>query len=210
MSDIETVIAILVIMVYSVGRQIAGEPLRAKRLIGLPAALTVIGIVDVANSNGPGPTRLDIVLIIAGCVVNALIGLGQGRLMRLESRDGFLWGQMPKSVLWWWGAKIASGVVLDGIGHALGAGLAVTTAAMLLRLGVNRLGQAAMVAPRACQRYPLRARTDQAELGYVPNRAVVVGHGPLGRRCEPTELAVLRRRPSTSPRIRSTSGTAWR
>ena len=149
MSDIETVIAIVVIMVYSVGRQIAGEPLRAKRLIGLPAALTVIGIVDVANSKGPGPTRLDIVLIIAGCVVNALIGLGQGRLMRLESRDGFLWGQMPKSVLWWWGAKIASGVVLDGIGHALGAGLAVTTAAMLLRLGVNRLGQAAMVAPRA-------------------------------------------------------------
>jgi hypothetical protein len=100
MSDIETVIAIVVIMVYSVGRQIAGEPLRAKRLIGLPATLTVIGIVDVANSNGPGPARLDIVLIIAGCVVNALIGLRQGRLMRLESRDGFLWGQMPKSVLW--------------------------------------------------------------------------------------------------------------
>lgn len=69
--------------------------------------------------------------------------------MRLESRNGFLWGQMPKSVLGWWGAKIGSGVVLDGIGHALGAGIAVTSAAMLLRLGVNRLGQAAVVAPRA-------------------------------------------------------------
>ena len=149
MSDIETVITIAVIMVYFVGRQIAGEPMHLKRLIGLPAALTAIGVVDVANSKGPGPTRLDIVLIVVGCAVNALIGMCQGRLMRLETRNGYLWGQMPKSVLWWWAAKIASGVVLDGIGHALGAGLAVTTAVMLLRLGVNRLGQAAMVAPRA-------------------------------------------------------------
>ena len=149
MSGVETIIAIVAIMAYSVGRQIAGEPLRIKRLIGLPAVLTIVGIVDVTNSKGAGPTRLDIILIVAGCAVNAIIGLCQGRLMRLEARNGYLWGQMPKSVLWWWGAKIASGVVLDGIGHVLGAGIAVTAAVMLLRLGVNRLGQAAVVAPRA-------------------------------------------------------------
>jgi hypothetical protein len=148
-SGVETIIVVIAIMAYSVGRQIVGEPLRIKRLIGLPAALTVMGIVDVVNSKGAGPTRLDIILILAGCAVNAVIGLGQGRLMNLESRSGYLWGQMPKSVLWWWGAKIASGVILDGIGHALGAGIAVTSAVMLLRLGVNRLGQAAVVAPRA-------------------------------------------------------------
>jgi hypothetical protein len=145
----ETVVVVLGIMGYSIARQIAGEPLRVKRLIGLPAALTVIGIVDVANSKAQSPTVTDVVLIAVGCAINVIIGICQGRLMRLESRDGYLWGQMPVSVLWWWGAKIASGVVLDGIGHVLGAGLATTSAVMLLRLGVNRLAQAAIVAPRA-------------------------------------------------------------
>jgi hypothetical protein len=42
-------------------------------------------------------------------------------------------------------------LVLDGIGHALGAQLATISAVMLLRLGVNRLAQAAIVAPRAAR-----------------------------------------------------------
>lgn len=147
--SLETLVVVLGIMAYSIARQIAGEPLRVKRLLGLPAALTVVGIVDVVKTKAPAPTHTDIVLIAAGVVVNVVIGLCQGRLMRLESRDGYLWGQMPVRVLWWWGAKITSGVVLDGIGHALGAGLATASAVMLLRLGVNRLAQAAVVAPRA-------------------------------------------------------------
>jgi len=149
MSSVETVIAIVVIMGYSIGRQVMGEPLRVKRVIGLPAALTVIGIVEVATSKGPGPTRIDIVLIGAGCAINAVIGICQGRLMRLESRNGYLWGQMPTSVLWWWAAKVASGAVLDGIGHVLDAHLATTSAVMLLGLGINRLAQAVVVVPRA-------------------------------------------------------------
>jgi hypothetical protein len=147
--SVETIVVVLGIMTYSVARQIAGEPLRLKRLIGLPAALTVIGIVDVVKSKGSGPTHTDIVLIGAGCAVNAAIGIGQGMLMRLESRNGYLWGQMPRSVLWWWAGKIASGLILDAIGHALGAQLATISAVMLLRLGVNRLAQAGIVAPRA-------------------------------------------------------------
>jgi hypothetical protein len=145
----ETIITVVVIMAYVVGRQLAGEPLRVKRLIGLPVALTVIGIIEVATSKDRGPTRDDIVLIVVGLTINAVIGIGQGRLMRLESRHGYLWGQMPTSVLWWWAAKIGSGIVLDGIGHALGAQLATIAAVMLLQLGVNRLAQATIVARRA-------------------------------------------------------------
>ena len=162
MSGIEPVLAVAAIMLYSVGRQIVGEPLRVKRLLGLPAALTVIGIIDVATSKGSDPTVIDIVLIGVGCAINAVIGMCQGRLMRLWSRDGYLWAQMPKSVLWWWAAKIASGVVLDGIGHALGANLATVSAVMLLRLGVNRLAQAAVVAPR---RSRPASRSPQNRLG---------------------------------------------
>jgi hypothetical protein len=149
MSSLETVITVVVIIAYSIGRQVVGEPLRVKRLIGLPVALTILGIVDVATSNVPGPTHFDIVLIGAGCAINVAIGICQGRLMRLETRNGFLWGQMPKSVLWWWAAKIASGLLLDGIGHAFGAHLATISAVMLLGLGFNRLAQGTTVSYRA-------------------------------------------------------------
>jgi hypothetical protein len=167
MSGVEMIIVVLGIMAYSIGRQIAGEPLRVKRLIGLPAALTVIGIIEVARSKGSAPTHMDLVLIGVGCAINAVIGIGQGRLMRLESRGGYLWGQMPKSVLWWWAAKIASGVVLDGIGHALGAQLATVSAVMLLRLGVNRLAQAAIVAPRGfATGVPFAPEPDKSGAGH--------------------------------------------
>src|ERR1700685_1314512 len=121
---IENVAVVLAIIAYTVARQIMGEPLRLKRLVGLPAALTVIGAVDVATNRGGGLTGTDAALIGGGCAINAVIGLCQGRLMRLESRGGYLWGQMPMSVLWWWSGKVASGVVLDAVGYALGAHLA--------------------------------------------------------------------------------------
>ncbi|HUA49707.1 MAG TPA: hypothetical protein VMA77_31030 [Solirubrobacteraceae bacterium] len=160
--SVETVAVVLGIMAYSIARQIAGEPLRVKRLLGLPAVLTVIGIVDVAKTRAPA-SETDIVLIGAGVVVNVAIGVYQGRLMRLECREGHLWGQMPPRVLWWWAAKIGSGVILDGIGHALGGGLAIASAVMLLRLGVNRLAQAAIVVPRALATgIPFAPETDKA------------------------------------------------
>lgn len=149
MSSSESIAVVVLIMGYSIGRQIAGQPLRLKRLLGLPLALTVIGAVDVVNSKGQAATDTDLALIVGGCALNVMIGIGEGRLMRLGSRDGYLWGQMPTSVLWWWAAKIASGVILEGIAAALGAHLATISAVMLLRLGANRLAQAAVVAPRA-------------------------------------------------------------
>jgi hypothetical protein len=146
---IETVLVVLGLMVYTVIRQIAGEPLRVKRLLGLPAVLTVVGIVDLAQVKGAGPTSTDIALIGAGCLLNVIIGVAQGRMMRLEERNGYLWGQLPVSVLWWWAAKIGVAVALDLAAHVMGAHLAGASAVFLLRLGVNRLAQAAVVAPRA-------------------------------------------------------------
>lgn len=55
MSGAETVIAVVVIMAYSVGRQTAGEPLRIKRLIGLPAALMVMASSTWPTAKGLGP-----------------------------------------------------------------------------------------------------------------------------------------------------------
>lgn len=146
---IGTIVVVAVIIAWVIGRQLAGEPLRARRLIGSPIVLTVIGVVDVATSSEPRPAAAGLVLIAAGLVIAGMTGILQGRRMRLEARHGYLWGQMPASVLWLWAAYFAGRGAVDVIGYAVHAQLATSSAVLLLGVGVNRLAQAAVVAPRA-------------------------------------------------------------
>jgi hypothetical protein len=143
-----TVIAVIAVIAYIIGRQVLGEAIRGKRLIILPAVLTGIGILDLAK-HAVHPTGTDILLIVIGAVIAAAIGVAQGRMMRLEERDGGLWGQLPLGGLWLWALLYLSRGALIGIAHATDAHVAASTQAELLILGINRLGQAAIVATRA-------------------------------------------------------------
>lgn len=143
-----TVVVAAVIIAWVIGRQLAGEPLRAGRLIGSPVVLTVISVFDVATSREPGPTVAGIVLTAAGLVIAGMTGVLQGRRMRLESRHGYLWGQMPASVLWLWAAYFAGRGAVDVVGYAVHAQLATSSAVLLLGVGVNRL------APGRCRGAP--------------------------------------------------------
>jgi hypothetical protein len=111
--------------------------------------LAIVGIADMAGNHGRHPTATDIVLIVTGTAIAAIVGVRQGLSMRLEARRGHLWGQMPVRGLWLWVALVATRGMLDGLGYAVGAHVATGSAAILLALGVNRLAQAAVVAPRA-------------------------------------------------------------
>lgn len=144
-----TIVVVAVIIAWVIGRQLAGEPLRAKRLIGSPVVLTVIGVVDVATSSEPRPAAAGLALIAAGLAIAGVTGVLQGRRMRLEPRHGYLWGQMPASVLWLWAAYFAGRGAVDIVGYAVHAQLATSSAVLLLGVGVNRLAQAVVVAPRA-------------------------------------------------------------
>ncbi|MCW2994923.1 MAG: putative integral rane protein [Conexibacter sp.] len=148
MSTIITAALVIAIVARVIHRQLAGEPLRGKRLIVLPVVLTAIGGVDLAGK-GTGATTKDIILICVSAAIALGIGLGQGRAMRLERRDGALWGQLPTRALWLWGGLIGSRLVIILIAHAGGATVAAGTDSILLALGVNRLAQALVVAWRA-------------------------------------------------------------
>jgi hypothetical protein len=89
------------------------------------------------------------VMIVVSAVVSAGIGVAQGSTMRLESRDGTLWAQMPPRSLWLWLALVVSHGLLDLVSVGLGAHMAASTAPILATLGINRLAQAAVIAPRA-------------------------------------------------------------
>jgi C4-dicarboxylate transporter len=146
--DVLKVLAVLAIIGYVITRQLRGEPLRGKRLILLPAILTVVGIVDLGRST-QHLAAVDIVFIAISAVVAAVFGVWQGKVMRLEARDAVLWGQMPASSLWLWFAFIVARIGVNVVASGFDAHVAASTAPLLVTLGVNRLAQAAMIAPRA-------------------------------------------------------------
>lgn len=142
------VLAAIGIMVYVIGRQMRGEPLRGKRLIVLPAILAVIGWTQLSG-HGHHPTATDVALLVVSALIALAIGAGQGAMMRLENRSGGLWGRMPARSLWLWAALIASRVATMALASSLHAHVAASSAPILLMLGVNRLAQAGVITLRA-------------------------------------------------------------
>lgn len=158
-----TILAVIAVLIYIIARQLLGEPIRAKRLIILPGVLTLIGAVDLAKHT-VHPTSTDIVLIAIGAAIAAITGAAQGRVMRLEERDGSLWGQLPLQGLWLWALLYASRGGLIVAAHATGAHVAAGAQSELLILGINRLSQAAIVAARAlAARIPLAPEKDRSQ-----------------------------------------------
>jgi hypothetical protein len=146
--SVVTVLAVIGIIVYVIGQQLVGGALSGKRLVVLPAVLTVIGIADIGG-HGSHPGATDIVLLVVSAVIAIAIGVGLGAITRLERRDGYLWAQLPQRGLWLWGGLIVSRLLVIGIAHAAAAPIAAGTAAILLMLGLNRAAQALVVVPRA-------------------------------------------------------------
>jgi hypothetical protein len=143
-----TVVAVIGIVVYVIGKQLVGSALSGKRLVVLPAVLTVIGIVEIGGNKSPADAT-DIVLLATSAAVAVGIGAALGAITRLQRRDGYLWAQLPEQGLWLWGGLFASRLVITGIAHLSGAHVAASTSAILLTLGLNRAAQALVVVPRA-------------------------------------------------------------
>lgn len=143
-----TVLLAVAIIAFVIGQQLIGTALQGKRVVVLPAVLTVIGIVDISHSHAR-VTATDIVLLGASAALAIGVGLSLGAITHLERRNGYLWAQLPKSGLILWAGLIASRLVIAVIAHAAGATLAASTDSILLVLGLNRAGQALVVVPRA-------------------------------------------------------------
>ena len=142
--EILVVIAVIGFVIY---QQVAGQVLQGRRLVVLPAILTIIGFVDLHGAKHLHPA--DIVWLTVGAIGSLLIGLAFGLIMRLESRDGVAWGQMPLRGLWLWVALVAWRVLIAVLATRTGAHVAASTTPLLFTLGLNRLGQAAVIVPRA-------------------------------------------------------------
>jgi hypothetical protein len=141
--EIFAVIGIIGFVIY---QQLAGQLLRGRRLVVLPAVVTVIGFFGLRGHH-MGPA--DIAWLAVGAAGSLLIGLAFGLITRLESRDGVLWGKMPLRGLWLWVALLAWRVLIMVLAARTGAHVAASATPLLFTLGLNRLGQAAVIGLRA-------------------------------------------------------------
>ena len=87
--------------------------------------------------------------LTVGAIGALPIGLAFGAITRLGSRDGVLWAKMPLPGLWLWATLIAWRGLIMVIAARAGAHVAASTTPLLFTLGLNRLGQAAVIALRA-------------------------------------------------------------
>lgn len=148
MSALE-ILAVVAIIGYVIFRQVLGEPLRGKRAVLLPVILTVIGFTDLHGAHGTHLQPADLACLVIGALGSAVIGAAFGLIMRLESRNGYLWAQLPLRGLWLWAALVGWRGLVFVLAAALHAPVAASSATLLFSLGVNRLAQAAVILPRA-------------------------------------------------------------
>src|ERR1700679_1335140 len=146
MSWLEIVVAIGVVG-FVIYQQVAGQAVQGKRLIVLPAVLTVVGFLNLPAAKHIHPA--DIVWLTVGAIGSLLIGLAFGAITRLRERDGALWSQLPLRGLWLWVGLISCRVLIMLLANKSGAHVAASATPLLFTLGLNRLGQAAVIAARA-------------------------------------------------------------
>jgi hypothetical protein len=142
--EVLVVIAVIGFVIY---QQVAGQKIQGRRLILLPAVLTVIGFVNLHDAKHLN--HADILWLTVGAIGSLLIGLAFGAITKLGSRDGVLWAKLPLRGLWLWVGLVAWRALIMVIAARMGAHVAASTTPLLFTLGLNRLGQAAVVAPRA-------------------------------------------------------------
>jgi hypothetical protein len=178
-----TEIAVVIAVIgYSIVRQVGGEPLRVRRLVLLPLVLTVVGFADL-HLNGGHLQAADITCLVIGTAGSALIGCGFGGLMRLESREGYLWARLPVYGLWLWVLLVAWRVAMMATAGLMHAHIAASTSTLLFSLGVNRLAQAAVIVARAAVKgVPFAPEQSGRSGGLLSGLVGAVGDGGGGSR----------------------------
>jgi hypothetical protein len=140
------ILAVIGIIGFVIYQQLAGQLIQGKRLIVLPVVVTVIGFL---NLRGHHLGAADIAWLAVGAAGSLLIGLAFGLMTKLESRNGVLWGKLPLRGVWLWVALVAWRAVVMVLAARTGAHVAASTTPLLFTLGLNRVGQAAVISARA-------------------------------------------------------------
>jgi hypothetical protein len=141
------VVLIIAVIAYVLIRRLAGEPAEAKRMLILPAVLTVVGIANLDDLTHSGTALL---FLIGTLLISVVLGALRGASIRLSRREGIVFMRYTWVTVALWAANIA---VKFGGNLLLGAidksGAAVLGNTVLLTVGVGMLLEGVVVLGRA-------------------------------------------------------------
>jgi hypothetical protein len=143
--ELVEIVLILALVVYMIWRRMAGQPLRAGRLMIGAFVVMVFGLQAL-----PGLGFEPAAMAVLG--VEALVGIGvgaaRGATVAIYERDGYLWYRYRPLTVVVWLLTILLRVGMVAAAAVVGVSLPAT-GAVLVVLGVSLLAESAVVALRA-------------------------------------------------------------
>lgn len=147
MSGPVEVVVILAAVCYVLARRMMGEPTQAKRMLVLPAVLSVIGLSDVS---GHVKTPVSLLFLVATAAVSVVLGALRGVSVRISRRDGLAFVRYTGVTVVLWvvnlAIKFGANLLLGGIDRTDAGGVGNS---LLLTLGLGLLAEGLVVLYRA-------------------------------------------------------------
>jgi hypothetical protein len=85
MSGPVQIVVVLAAVGYVLVRRVMGEPAQAKRMLVLPAVLSLIGL---SGLSGQVTTPLSLLFLVATAAISVVLGALRGASVRIWQRDG--------------------------------------------------------------------------------------------------------------------------
>jgi hypothetical protein len=98
------IIMVIAVVCYILIRRLMGEPAEGKRMLLLPAILTVVGVVGITKLT---QTPVSVAFLVASAAFSMALGLLRGRSIRLFPQDGLVFMRYTGVTVALWVANLA-------------------------------------------------------------------------------------------------------
>ena len=146
MSGIVEIVIIVAVVIYMLISRMIGQPAQAKRMLLLPAILTVVGVTQLSGVH----SSTSVLFLVATAAISVVIGAARGFSVRISLRDGAAFVRYTGWTVALWVLNIA---VKFGANALLGAiaGKAVGDASnsVMVTIGLGLLVEGLVVLYRA-------------------------------------------------------------
>lgn len=147
MSGPVEVVLIVVAVVYVLVRRLMGEPAQAKRMLILPAVLSLVGLHKLW---GEAQAPVSLLFLVATVVISIALGALRGSSVRISRREGLAFVRYTGTTVLLWlanvGVKFGADVALKALAPNDAGALGNS---VLLTIGVGLLAEGLVVLYRA-------------------------------------------------------------
>jgi hypothetical protein len=175
---------IIAVVGYVLVRRMMGEPAQAKRMLILPAVLSVIGLTDVS---GQLKSPVAVLFLVGSVAISVVLGMLRGASVRITERDGLAFVRYTWVTLVLWVINLA---VKFGANLVFGAVDAKDAASvsngLLLTLGLGILAEGLIVLTRSMRQGHQIVWTERQDGGLRQGSALL---GNPGNRAEAQPVA---------------------